>query len=216
MKLHEIFNIPSRESFTESWISEMASGLGQFETYDAIVYCIKDFIKNGIIPKKLEKDIFKIDVARTVLYWIGTEDGNSVDLAVELRKESESLVVTMLGKKRSLKGKAPFASNFYAFIAKDAGENIRLKSDKFLSDEGYKVWKKLVSSGLKVSVYDADEPGKTFKTFDEPDELDKFFKHDDSDYERYQYILSESIENLMSVRCSFNLRKHREHVKGLL
>jgi hypothetical protein len=215
MKLFEIFNLSSRESFTESWVKEMASGLGSFETYDAITYSIRDFLKNGLKPKTVKDDTFKIDVAQSVFYWVGTADGVNIKLAVELRKESEALVVTMLGKQRDLKGKPPFASDLYALIVKDYDENIRIRSDKFLSDEGYAVWKKLVSSGFKVSVYDADEPGKSFKTFDSPSELDSFFKHDDSDYERYQFVLSESIMNLMRVRSSFNLRKHRETV-GIL
>jgi hypothetical protein len=216
MKLYEIYNLPSRESFTESWVKEMASGLGHFETYDALSYAINDLLKNGLRPKSVKDGIFKIDVAQNVFYWVGTADGIDIKLAIELRKESEALVVTMLGKKRDLKGKPPFASDLYALIAKDYDENIRIRSDKFLSDEGYAVWKKLVSKGFKVSVYDADEPGKTFKTFDSPEELDSFFKHDDSDYERYQFVLSESIENLMNVRSSFNTRRYRESVKGLL
>lgn len=216
MRVYEIFNLSSRESFSESWIKEMASGLGQFETYDALVYSINDFIKKGIIPKEISNGIFKIDIAQTVLYWFGSSDGKDILLAVELRKESEALVVTMLGKKISIRGKSPFASDLYAIIAKDAGENVRIKSDKFLSDEGYAVWKQLVLSGLHVSVYDTTHPGKTFKTFNSPEELDQFFRHDNSEYERYQFVLSESIDNLLILRSSFNLRKHRENVPGLL
>jgi hypothetical protein len=216
MKLYEIYNIDSRKSFTESWLSEMPSGLGQFETYDAVSYSVKDFIRNGIKPVKVANDLFTINIATTVLYWHGSSDGKTINLAIELRKQSEALVVTMLGKNPALKGKPPFASDIYSAIIKHAGENVRVMSDKFLSDEGFKVWKKLVQLGHTVSVYDSDEPGKSFKTFDDAADLDAFFANDDSDFTRYQFILSEGIENLLQVRSSFNLRKYRESVKGLL
>lgn len=216
MRLYEIFNMPSRESFVESWLKEMAVGLGQFETYDMLCYVIRDYLKNGIKPIKVTDEVFKMDVAQNVLYWNGTSDGAVIALGVELRKESEALVVTILGKNPRLRGKEPYASALYSLIVKDYGENIRIKSDKFLSDEGYSVWKRLVKDGFKVSVYDSQNPGQSFKTFDTPEELESFFKHDDSDYKRYQFVLSETVENLMSVRSSFLLRKHRESVKGLL
>ncbi len=216
MLLQEIYKIDSRKSFVETWLKEMPSGLGQFETFDALSYTIGDFIRHGIKPRKVKDELFAIDVATTVLYWYGSEDGTDIRLAVELRKESEALVVTMLGKNRKYALKPPFASEMYSTILKDRKENIRIMSDKFLSDEGFAVWKHLVKNGHSVSVYDSDEPGKSFKTFDSEKELDAFFAQDDSNFERFQFVLSENVIELMQVRSSFNLRKHRESVNGLL
>jgi hypothetical protein len=216
MRLSEIYNLDSRKSFSESWLSEMPSGLGQFETYDAASYTIKDFIHHGIQPVSVRADLFTINIATTVLYWHGSADGKIIDLAIELRKQSEALVVTMLGKNPALKGRPPFASMLYSAIVQHAGENVRVMSDAFLSDEGLKVWKKLVQMGHKVSVYDSAEPGKSFKTFSDPSELDAFIANADQAAARYQFVLSEGIENLLQLRSSFNLRRHRESVNGLL
>jgi hypothetical protein len=215
MNLNEIFNIDSRKSFVETWLKEMPSGLGQFETLDALTYSIKDFLKFGIIPRLVKDNLFVIDVGTTMLYWIGSSDGKETKIAVELKKESEALVVTMLGKDRNLKGQAPFASDLYAAILKDSSESLRIKSDKFLSDEGFNVWKSLVKRGHRISVYDAEDPGKSFKTFDNADELTLFFAND-TDFARYQFVLSEDVTNLLNVRSSFSLRRHRESVPGLL
>jgi hypothetical protein len=215
MNLNEIFNIDSRKSFVETWLKEMPSGLGQFETLDALTYSIKDFLKFGIIPRLVKDNLFVIDVGTTMLYWIGSSDGKETKIAVELKKESEALVVTMLGKDRNLKGQAPFASDLYAAILKDSSESLRIKSDKFLSDEGFNVWKSLVKRGHRISVYDAEDPGKSFKTFDNADELTLFFAND-TDFARYQFVLSEDVTNLLNVRSSFGLRRHRESVPGLL
>lgn len=216
MNLGEIFNIDSRKSFVETWLKEMPSGLGQFETLDALTYSIKDFLRYGVTPRQVKDNLFVIDIGTVMIYWFGSGDGNRIDIAVELKKESEALVVTMLGKDRSLKGREPFASDLYSSILKDVSENLRIKSDKFLSDEGFKVWKSLVQRGHKISVYDSQEPSKTFKTFDSDKELDSFFANDNTDFTRFQFVMSEDIISLLKVRSSFNLRKHRELVPGLL
>jgi hypothetical protein len=216
MKLGEIFNIDSRKSFAETWLKEMQTGLGQFETLDVLIYSIRDFLGFGIIPRLIKGDLYVIDIGTTMLYWIGSPDGKEVRIAVELKKESEALVVTILGKDRNLKGQAPFASDLYSDILTDSSENLRIKSDKFLSDEGFSVWKSLVKRGHKISVYDADNPSASFKTFDSADELDSFFAKGDTAFSRYQFVLSEGLIPLLKVRSSFNLRKYRESVPGLL
>lgn len=152
MKLSEIFNIDSRKSFTETWLKEMPTGLGQFETLDVLTYSVKDFLRFGIIPRPVKDNLFVIDVGTTMLYWIGSPDGKEIKIAAELKKENEALVVTILGKDRRLKGQTPFASDLYSDILKDSSENLRIKSDKFLSDEGFSVWKGLVNRGHKISV----------------------------------------------------------------
>jgi len=94
-------------------------------------------------------------------------------------------------------------------ILKDSGKNIRILSDTQLSDQGYAVWKQLFAKGHKVSVYDRNQPGKTFKTFNDPTEMDQYFAQDDTDYERYQFVLSEQT-NIAECRSFFNIRRYRE------
>jgi hypothetical protein len=210
--LEEVKQIGSRSSFIETWLTEMPMGLGKFDTYDTIEYSIKDFLKNGVTPKS-SNGIFKIATDDKLFYWIGAP--NRIDIATELYVKPEGLVVSMTGKNPKLKGRAPFASDLYSAILKDSAKNIKLMSDDQLSDEGFALWKNMVKSGHKVSVFDIEEPGKSFQSFEKPEELDKFFKNDDSDFRRYRYVLSEDVVSYVSMRSSFNLRRHRESVPGM-
>ena len=212
MRLEEIKHLGSRSSFIETWLTEMPMGLGAFDTYDMIEYTIKDFLKNGVAPKSTN-GIFKIAADDKLFYWIGA--ANRVDIATELHAKPEGLVVSITGKNPKLKGRAPFASDLYSAILKDSDKNIKLMSDDQLSDEGFALWKNMVKSGHKVSVFDIREPGKSFQSFDKPEDLDKFFKNDDSDFRRYRYVLSENITSYVSMRSSFRMRLFRESVPGM-
>lgn len=210
MKLKEIKTIGSRSSFVETWLAEMPSGLGSFGTYETLEYSIKDFLKHCITPT-ISSQLHKIDAGDRLFYWLGS----NIDIATELYVKPEGLVVSITGKNPDLKGKSPFASDLYSAILKDSGKNVKLLSDDQLSDEGFSMWKNMVRQGSKVSVFDIKEPGKTFKTFDSPEEMDEFFKHDDSDFRRYRFVLSENLMSFVTMRSSFKLRLLRESTPGM-
>ena len=197
----------SRSSFNETWLFEMPSGLGNFETYDALEYSIKDYVKSGQSPISLGNNLFKIDGQQVVYYWY--ELDKTITLGIQFDKKPQGLVVGLVGKNPKLKGRAPFASTLYDSVLADTKGSIRILSDTQLSDEGYSLWKRLLSQGHKVSLYDRDQPGKTFTTFQTPDEMDEYFKHDDTAFKRYQYVLSESTM-LGETRSYFNTRRFRE------
>jgi len=69
---------------------------------------------------------------------------------------------------------------------------------------------KTISYGHNVSVYDRENPGASFKTFKSQKEMDNYFANDDTNFERYQYILSESGEMLAETCSYFNTRQYRE------
>lgn len=187
---------------------EMPSGLGSFETYDALVYNIKDRIANGSKVETIGNSASKIASGQTVFYWISNED--TIVLGVELQVKSQGLVVSVTGKHPKWKGRAPFASDLYGTIVADNHKSLRLHSDSQLSDEGLLLWKRLLSSGKKVSVYDQQNPGKSFATFSTAAEMDQYFANDNTDYMRYQYVVSESGEPLAETRSFFNTRRYRE------
>ena len=213
MKLSEI-KADSRNNFKNTWLYEMPSGLGAFETFDAIEYSIKDFIKHGINPDSLGNSLKRIIANDNQFYWY--EDDGEITLATELHKKPEGLVVSLTGKNPKFKGKPPYASELYSDILKHSDKSIRILSDIQLSDEGFLLWKKMLKLGHKISVYDNKEPGKSFKSFENESEFDEFFKHDDTDFTRYQYILSENILDYCAVRASFRLRQHREQSNLIL
>lgn len=197
----------SRNDFEITWLSEMLSGLGSFETYDALVYNIKDLLKNNIEKQEVLSNFFKIELNSSIYYWF--EDKGQILLGTQLDKKPQGLIVGLTGKKPSLRGRSPCASDMYSLILKDNNSNIRILSDTQLSDEGFAIWKTLLSKGFKVSVYDRNNPGKSFQTFTSIKQLNNYFKDDDADYERYQFVLSEQ-KNLAECRNFFNIRRQRE------
>lgn len=208
MKLVEI-NPSSRQNFKNTWLCEMPSGSGTFETFDVLTYSISDFLKHGIAPEQISGSLNRIIAGDNHFYWY--HDNNSILIATELHRKPEGLVVSLTGKNPKLKGKPPFTSQLYSDILKHSDKSIRILSDTQLSDEGFSMWKRMLSLGHKISVYDAENPGKTFKSFEKQSDFDEYFKDDDTDFMRYQFILSENILDFCSVRASFNLRLHREN-----
>ncbi len=198
----------SRTRFKQSWLTEMPSGLGSFETYHALDYSIKDRIKQSSKVRSLGDGLYNITGQQVSYYWIGSPD--RIDIGIELEMTPQALVVNLTGKNPSLRGKPPYASDLYLAILKDSDRSIRIMSDKQLSDEGYGIWKRLLRSGNTVSVYDNQDPGQTFKTFDTVEDLDRYFANDDTDFMRYQYVLSQPGEMLAETRSYFNTRRYRE------
>jgi hypothetical protein len=206
-------DLSNRNDFTETWLMEMPEGLGSFSTFDQLDYSIKDRIKHDSQVVDVAKDTKKITGSQVIFYWI--EINGEIALATELQIRPQGLIVSVTGKNPKYTGKAPYASDLYNLILKDSGKSIRLISDSTLSDEGYGIWKRLFKQGNKISVYDKEEPGKTFTTLKSIEDMDKYFANDDTDFRRYQYVLSEAGEVLAETRSYFNTRRMRE-LTGLL
>jgi hypothetical protein len=209
-----MIDITNRTDFIETWLTEMPMGLGSFPTFDQVEYTIKDRIKAGSKVIDVSPNIKKIVGQQVIYYWV--EIKGEIALGVELQIRPQALVVSVIGKNRKYVNKPPYASDLYNSILQDSGKSIRLISDLSLSDEGYDIWKRLFKQGHKISVYDRAEPGKTFTTLNSIEEMDKYFAMDDTDYKRYQYVLSEMGEVLAETRSYFNTRRYRELVPGLL
>lgn len=197
----------SRTDFNATWLAETPEGQGSFETFDAVDYNIRDRLKNKSSKISLGNNLFKIDGEQTKYYWY--EKDGRILLGVELSVRPQGLVVNLISKNPKTKQQPPFSSDLYAEILRDNNQSI-LFSDTQMSDEGLKIWKRLVKQGYPVSVYDRNNPGKSFKTFTDPTELDQFFKDDNRDFRRYQYILSSPGEVLAETRGHFNTRRYRE------
>lgn len=207
-------DITGRTDFIETWLAEMPQGLGSFPTFDQIEYAIKDRIKFGSKVIDIDSKTKKIVGQQVAYYWV--ETNKEILLGVELQIRPQGMVVSVTGKNPKYTGKPPYASDLYNLILHDTGKSIRLISDVSLSDEGYAIWKRLFRQGNKISVYDPLKPGKTFTTLDSIEDMDKYFANDNSDFRRYQYVLSNSGEVLAETRSYFNTRRMRELIKGLL
>lgn len=205
----------SRTDFNETWLMETPEGQGSFETFDALEYNIRDRIKSGSPVITLSKGLFKIDGPQVKYYWYESNGRYDYDdrilLGAELFVRPQGLVVNLVGKSLLLGHTRPYASDLYLAILRDNDKSL-LFSDTQMSNDGLKLWKRLVSQGYPVSVYDRDEPGKSFQTFSTPEELDAFFKQDDREFRRYQYVLSPPGEALAETRSHFHTRRYRELV----
>ena len=188
----------NRTDFNETWLCEMPSGLGSF-----------DMLKSGKKAVHVKDNLYKIEGEQVVFYWY--EEDGTIQLGTELYRKPQGLIVSVTGKNPRLKGKTPYASDLYAAIIHDSNKSVRLLSDTQLSDEGYAIWKKLFDLGYKISVYDTEQPGMSFKTLHSANEMDQYFAQHDINYKRYQYVLSENII-LAETRSYFNTRRYRELV----
>lgn len=208
-------DITGRADFIDTWLTEMPEGLGSFPTFDQLEYTIKDRIKSGSPVIDVTHDTKKIVGKQVLFYWIESSNGEII-LGSELQIKPQGLVVSVTGKNPKYQGKSPYASDLYNLILKDSGKSIRLISDVSLSDEGYEIWKRLFQQGHKISVYDSTNPGKSFTTLDSIQDMDQYFAKDDTDFRRYQYVLSWAGEVLAETRSYFNTRRMRELIPGLL
>lgn len=196
-----------RTDFNKTWLAEMPQNIGSFPLYDALEYSIKDRIKEGSTVVELGNGLKKIDGAQVKFYWY--EKNDIILLGAELSIRPQGLVVSMLAKNPKVKG-APYATDLYDAILNDSNRAIKLLSDVDMSEEAFKTWSRLLTMGHKISVYDNSAPGRTFKTINNVEELAQYFKDDDTNFRKYQYVLSESGEMLAETRSYFNTRRMRE------
>ena len=201
----------NRTDFNETWLTESPSGLGDFELFDMLVYNIADLRKNGFIPTNLNNNLFKIELDTMIYYWY--EANNVILLIVELEKKPLGLIVLAVAKNPTHRNKPPYATDAYLAILNDKKSSLRIISDKQLSNAGFSMWKRLYAAGNKVSVYDTSLPGGTFKTIDAAEDMNQYFQHDNTDYEKYRFILSPAGKVLGETRNHFHNRRYRELAK---
>jgi len=198
----------NREDFINTWLCEMPENIGYMEMFDMYEYNIHDLKKHNASITNIKDNLYKAG-DRVINYWY--EDNNDILLGMELRKESEGLVVTSVAKNPMYKGRPPFASDLYNEVLKDTKYHLRIISDEQLSEEGFNIWAKLLQQGHKISVYDrgSETPGQSLITIDSVEELKKYHQEDDTDYRDIQYILSEN-SYIAETRAYFNTRRLRE------
>ena len=206
----------SREDFNDTWLTEMPMGLGTFSTYDGLRQDIHNLINFGVQVSNMGNNLRSYVGNQVAYFWYVDPQSEEPILITELDIKPQALVVSMTGKSPKYKGKPPYASELYSVILSSTGRSIRLMSDETLSDEGYDIWKRLLSQGYRVSVYDKEHPGQTMITIDTLDDMKKYFKTEDPSFKQYQYVISESGECLAETRSFFNTRRMRELIIGLL
>lgn len=210
----------SRQDFIDSWLTEMPVGVGKIghgffspaprDATPRIYFSTTGLIMFEVDPEQLPNGYKRIIGSQTAFYWHETD--GEIDIACELSVAPQSLTVNAIGKPAESK---MHASDLYNVVLQNTNVSIRFMSDKKLSDSGYDLWKRLLSIGHTVSVYDSSAPGNSLITMKTVDDLDRFYRAGDNSYERYQFVLSESGMMLAETRSFFNTRRMRE-LSGLL
>ena len=112
------------------------------------------------------KNAKKLELSSVVYYWI--EDSQGPVLIGEFSKNQNLLVVNAVGKRSNTNN--VWASDLYSLVLSDIDGSI--VSDVTLTDKGLNIWRRLLSAGYPISVYDKTAPGashtliKTVNDFD--------------------------------------------------
>lgn len=192
----------SRTDFNETWLMEMPKRISSTEMFSSMADEIRELIDSGITPIALGSNFYKIELTDSVYYWY--QDDTVIVLATELSKRQQGLVVNGVAKNpdKKYRGQPPSAPQLYDAILNDSNRSIRLLSDTLMTDLGLDIWKRLFNMGHKISVYDEENPGKSFTTLHSLADFDQYFGND-RDKARYQFVLSER-SYLAECRSYFN------------
>jgi len=199
----------SREFFNESWLCEMPQIIPKTDYYPQLHSRVNEIKDSNLPIQPLGNNWFKWQGTQTIVYWNETSD---IIIGGEFTIKHQALVVNYVSKNPKFKGSGPYASDLYEFVLHDQGLPIRIHSDTQLSDEGFKIWSRLIDNGHKIYVYDRNDPGRSFRLLT-VDDLKKYHGQT-SEFQNYQYIVESEYVLARSddfeLKSSFNLRRFRE------
>lgn len=191
-----------RKRFVESWLMEFPQRIPPTSTFSGLLGSLEDFLENGLQEIKISPNIRKLELTTTLFYWY--EVAGEIVLIVHLDKTPQSVFVNMVGKKYPQK--SPWATELYDAIIQDRGKSIAFKSDVFLSDAGFGIWKRMLEKGRTISVYNTITPGASFHKIESNEELERYFGDSDN-FQKYRFVLSEHKQAFLEVMEPFITRR---------
>jgi hypothetical protein len=128
-----------------------------------------------------------------------------------MEKTTQSVKIMNTQKNEKFKSVRPSAVDLYlTALGIVKPRSLMFTSDNQMTDQGLGIWKKLLSLGKHISVYDITNKartGQTLKTLSSPEEIEQYFINDQSG-QRYRYVLSESTEQFNNYTyCNFMTRR---------
>lgn len=178
---------------------------------DSLRMLIDEYIQVRYKVIQLNQNTFKMNVTGTeLIYYWNTNNADEIILAAQIAKRDLAAAVTSLGKDVRYAHKDPKAKELYKIIVKDLSTSLKLMSDGDMTEDAFNNWVKLLNDGYKISVYDKNMPGMSFTNLYTREDMLPYFK-DDETYHRFQFILSESQEQLGQVMAGFSIYRVREH-----
>jgi len=198
MKHHEDMSYVER--FNENWVFEIPQYTGKSgnNPYDTLVYALRVNIDSGSKPENLGNGLHRLIVDnQDIYYWMEIND--NVDIIVAMKVFRRGLAVNLIGKRN---GATTYASDFYQNILNSITGSLLFSGDQ-LSDEGFKVWERLLNYGRTIMVYD---PSNTdhYKKLNTVQEL-KDYLGSEENYKKYRYVLSENVRKQAPPHSDFEL-----------
>ena len=195
----------SSTDFNKTWLVEYPIDIG-----DLGANTVFDFLKSKLsniknTKIKVSQNLFKLEDALYIYYWY--QNKKDIIIIMQLRKNPQGNLVNLVGKNPDYINTPPYATDLYQAALSDSASSL-LFSDSILSKDGLALWKKLLSNTDNVvSVYNMEEPGKSFKTLTNPNELDNYIGIDHSGF---RFVLSKRGQSLAETKSFFDTRRYRE------
>jgi hypothetical protein len=198
----------SRKIFYDSWIKESPQRTKPRNDLSAITRSIDEF-SEYYQEEQLPNGLYKL--ATNDKLFIYGKLNDTIVIAVEFEIMSGNLSVVSSAKSQEISNQSPYMSEVYLTALRVAkSKSIRFESDKTLTDDGFKVWARLLTAGHTISVYDTTNPGQSLTTISTVDDLRQFWDYD-INFRRYKFILSEDKRHwLDTVYSPFSTRRLRE------
>ena len=102
-----------------------------------------------------------------------------------------------------------YISPIELFLIVANGFDGSIVSDVTLTDKGLNIWRRLLSAGYPISVYDKTAPGALHTLIKTVNDFDQYFSNN-PEYRKYRFIVSKNINEAIEVRAQFLTRRTRE------
>jgi hypothetical protein len=190
------------ESFNRQWLSEMPmhTGPNLSPAFDLLNIAIDSNIADP--DNKIEAlgdSLFRIIPDPGLKYYFIEQNGVR-DIIMSVKPFEKGVAVDLVGKRT---GAPIYATEFYKKIVQH--EKSMLFSGSQMSTDGVSVWLRLLNSGCAIQVYDAAQP-LFYRTIESSYEFEQYLKST-KEFERYRYVLSETIARDHSIRAAFELHR---------
>lgn len=171
--------------------------------FEAHVEMLRENLRYNAEVDQLSTNVFKTTNGAQTTYWIGDAKAASVSIIVDTTIHANFRKVELTSKNPNIPvGSKPFASDLYMIIKDDSTtDNLVFTSDEFLSNDGERLWKRLVSNGGIVSVYDTSSNQYVLTSIHHKNELSNYLG--DTNKRKYLFVLSESIQEARGAVHSF-------------
>jgi hypothetical protein len=198
----------SRWQFYESWLLEYPQRIESRYDFPGLLNILSEFI-SIFGETQVAQNIFKSE-SESSLYIFGKVD-DVISIISYMEKTSQSVKIMNTQKNERFTGTRPNAVDVYLTALEIVKpRSLVFTSDNQMTDKGLEIWKKLLSIGKHVSVYDITDKsrtGQTLKQISSPKEMEQYFTNDRSG-QRYRYVLSESINQFNNhTYCKFMTRR---------